>query len=66
MPSTSRSRSSANGTDDAATCWLMSTDGGTTYNYLAYAQTISMQFTIGMAHYTFPHVTSNVVTRVSS
>ena len=55
----------ANVTAYWASYWLLSTDNGSTYNYLAYTQNISMQFMIGGTHYTFPHLTSNVVTRVA-
>ncbi|MCX4240471.1 heme-binding protein [Paraliomyxa miuraensis] len=53
----------ANVTSYAASYWLLSTDGGTTYPYLAYTQNITMVFVIGGVHYMFPHVTSNVVTK---
>lgn len=49
----------------AANYWLLSTDGGTTYPYLAYSQVINMTFTLNGQHYTFPHVTANVVTKVA-
>ena len=46
--------------------WLLSTDmNSKTYDYLAYTQTINMEFTIPgkSGKYTFPHVTSNFLTR---
>lgn len=51
-----------------ATYWLLSTDGGQTFDYLAYVQVINMTFTIPDSggtpvRYNFPHVTANVVTR---
>lgn len=54
----------ANVTGYTASYWLLSTDGGASYKYLAYTQNISMQLVIGGTHYDFPHVTSNVVTAV--
>ncbi len=53
----------SNVTAYSADYWLLSTDGGASYKYLAYSQNISMQFNIGDVHYTFPHVTTNVVTK---
>lgn len=53
----------ANVTAYAASYWLLSTDKGKTYPYLAYTQNITMLLTIGGKQYTFPHVTSNVVTK---
>jgi len=53
----------ANVTAYAASYWLLSADGGGSYPYLAYTQNITMMFIIKGEHYTFPHVTSNVVTR---
>ena len=55
--------SASNVTAYSASYWLLSTDGGKTYPILAYTQTITMVFTIGTVHYTFPHVTTNVVTK---
>ena len=54
---------SAKVTAHAADYWLLSTDSGMSYTYLAYTQNISMQLTIGGKHYNFPHVTTNVVTK---
>lgn len=58
---------SANVSDYEATYWLMSTDGGTNYDYLAYVQNITLQIPLplpsGTTTYVFPHITSNVVTR---
>jgi len=50
--------------DYEATYWLLSTDNGVTYPYLAYTQTITLQFTIGTTRYNFPHTTCNCVTKV--
>ncbi len=50
----------------SAEYWLLSTDGGTTYNYLSYTQTITIAITIGGVKYEFPHTTANTLTRVSS
>ena len=45
--------------------WLLSTDGGSSYNYLSYSQTILMQLSIhGKTGYTFPHITCNTLTKV--
>lgn len=49
----------------SAMYWLLSTDGGASYPYLAYTQNITMVFTIDGVHYEFPHVTSNVVTKIT-
>jgi hypothetical protein len=43
--------------------WLLSTDGGHNFPYLAYTQAITLQMTIAGTVYRFPHVTSNVVTK---
>ncbi|WP_053714732.1 heme-binding protein [Saccharothrix sp. NRRL B-16348] len=48
----------------SADYWLMSLDGGTNYDILAYTQRIVLDLLIGDNHYTFPHPTSNVLTRV--
>ncbi|MEU4768554.1 heme-binding protein [Actinosynnema sp. NPDC023794] len=50
----------------AADYWLMSLDGGTNYDILAYHQEIVLDLLIGDNHYTFPHPTSNVLTRVKT
>lgn len=55
----------ANVTGYTAEYWLLSTDGGNTFNYLAYTQNISIALTINGVTYNFPHVTANTVTRVS-
>ena len=56
------------GTGSFPSSALLSTDNGSTYKYLAYNQNITMVFNIkensGRMHYTFPHLTSNVVTKV--
>jgi hypothetical protein len=44
----------------------MSLDGGTNYDILAYHQEIVLDILIGDDHYTFPHPTSNVLTRVKT
>ncbi len=50
--------------DYEADYWLMSTDGGKTFNYLSYTQTIFMTLTIhDKPGYLFPHVTCNTVTK---
>ena len=41
--------------------WLI--DNGSGYTYLLYTQTMDMQITIGGITYSFPHVTSNALTR---
>lgn len=53
-------------TDYSAEYWLLSTDGGVTFNYLAYTQNISIALTIKGVVYNFPHITANTLTRVSS
>lgn len=47
----------------SAEYWLLSTDGGTNYDILAYTQRILLDILIGEKHYFFPHPTSNVLTR---
>jgi hypothetical protein len=54
----------ANVTAYSASYWLLSTDNGSTYPYLAYTQDITMLFYIDGVSYTFPHVTCNVVTKM--
>lgn len=51
-------------TDYSAHYWLLSTDGGGTYPRLAYTQEITMSLLIRGVLITFPHVTSNVITKV--
>jgi hypothetical protein len=51
-------------TDYSAEYWLLSTDGGANYDYLAYTQDIVMDVNIGGTKYSFPHGTANTVTRV--
>lgn len=51
-------------TDYSAEYWLLSTDGGANYDYLAYTQNIVMDINIGGIKYSFPHGTANTVTRV--
>ncbi len=53
----------ANVTAYSADYWLLSTDGGKQYDHLAYSQNITLVLLIGTAHYTFPHVTTNIVTK---
>lgn len=43
--------------------WLLSTDKGKSFDYLAYTQTMLMSMTIGGLQYSFPHVTCNTLTR---
>ncbi|WP_033439093.1 heme-binding protein [Saccharothrix sp. NRRL B-16314] len=50
----------------SAVYWLMSIDGGANYDILAYTQRILIDIEINSTHYTFPHPTSNVVTRVKA
>ncbi|MER5263247.1 heme-binding protein [Actinosynnema sp. NPDC002837] len=50
----------------AADYWLMSLDGGTNYDILAYTQRIVLDLVIRDNHYTFPHPTSNVLTRLKT
>lgn len=50
----------------SAEYWLLSTDGGNTYNYLSYTQTITIALTIGGVKYEFPHITANTLTKVAS
>ncbi len=45
--------------------WLLSTDGGSSYQYLLYFQLITMVLTINGNKYSFPHITSNAVTKTS-
>lgn len=47
----------------SASYWLLSTDGGSTYPYLVYTQTITLQMTIGSTRFNFPHTTCNCVTK---
>lgn len=54
----------ANVTAYEASYWLLAGDDGE-FRYLAYTQTIDMTLTVNGAHYTFPHVTCNVVTKAS-
>lgn len=50
-------------TEYFADYWLLSTDSGRNFDYLAYTQTMLMDMIINGRPYTFPHVTCNVVTR---
>jgi hypothetical protein len=50
-------------TDYGAIYWLLSTDGGHSYPYLAYAQAITLCIEINEKHYSFPHLTSNLITK---
>ncbi|HEX6352894.1 heme-binding protein [Actinophytocola sp.] len=43
--------------------WLLSFDGGQNYDILAYTQRILLDIVVGENRYTFPHPTSNVLTR---
>lgn len=52
-------------TDYTADYWLLSTDEGNTFKYLAYTQHIILELAIGKAKYSFPHNTSNTVTKAS-
>ena len=56
-------QSNANVSTYTAQYWLLSTDGGETYPYLAYTQNISMGFPSLPGTPIFPHVTTNVLTR---
>jgi hypothetical protein len=53
----------ANVTTYRAEHWLLSTDGGKKFEYLAYNQVIEMQIPILGEPYLFPHVTANTVKR---
>jgi hypothetical protein len=44
--------------------WLLSCDGGKSYDILAYAQRILLSIRIGGTLYAFPHPTCNVLSRV--
>lgn len=50
-------------TDYWADYWLLSTDEGKTFPYLAYTQTMLMNMIVKGHKFSFPHVTGNVVTR---
>ncbi len=52
--------------DYTAAYWLLSKDGGRTYKYLAYFQAMNMRFQVSGHHYSFPHVTTNIVTKQKS
>lgn len=56
----------ANVTAYSADYWLLSTNSGSSYEYLAYSQNITMVLTIGTIHYNFPHVTVNIVKKETS
>lgn len=49
----------------AATYWLLSNDGGSTYPWLAYSQNITLELLIKGTRITFPHWTSNLLTKQS-
>ncbi len=53
-------------TEYRAEYWLLSTNGGKTFDYLAYNQLIEMQIPILGEPYVFPHVTANTVKRAVS
>lgn len=53
-------------TDYTADYWLMSTDNGGSYNYLAYSQVITLSLSVKGQSISFPHVTTNVVTKLSN
>ena len=50
-------------TDYWADYWLLSTDNGSNFNYLAYTQTMSMKMYIKDNWYICPHITCNVLTK---
>ena len=50
-------------TEYFADYWLLSTDGGDTFPYLAYTQTMLMDMVVQGHRFTFPHVTCNTVTK---
>ncbi len=52
--------------DYGAEYWLMSSDGGHSYDHLAYTQEIRLSLLLADGHHEFPHVTSNVVTRTTT
>lgn len=43
--------------------WLMSTDGGSNFDYLAYSQNIPLRLRINGEDQMFPHITVNVIKR---
>jgi hypothetical protein len=51
----------ANVTCHSTECWLLSTNGGKSYDYLSYIQIIIMQIPLIGQPYNFPHVTANTV-----
>jgi hypothetical protein len=55
----------ANVFEYSADYWLLSNDGGSTYPHLIYSQNISMKMSINGVMYTFPHITSNCLTKQS-
>lgn len=55
----------ANVNDYEADYWLLSTDGGESFPFLSYSQSIFMNLTIhDQPGYLFPHVTCNTVTKL--
>lgn len=50
-------------TEYIADYWLLSKDGGSTFDFLCYTQTILMDMIIRGHHYICPHVTCNTITR---
>lgn len=54
----------ANVTCYSAECWLLSTNGGKSFDYLSYIQIIIMQIPLIGQPYNFPHVTANTVKRI--
>lgn len=50
-------------TDYFADYWLLSTDNGHNFNYLAYTQTMLMDMIINGQKYACPHITCNIVTK---
>ena len=55
--------SQADVTAYSAEYWLLSNDNGTSYRYLAYSQNITLEIVIDGYFYSFPHWTTNVVTK---
>jgi hypothetical protein len=49
----------------SAEYWLLSYDGGTNYDLLAYTQRMLLDIPIGGTRYTFPHPTANVLSRAT-
>ena len=53
----------ANASSYCAEYWLLSTDGGKSFDYLAYNQVINLTIPLMGQPYNFPHITANTVKR---